>query len=101
MDLIERLRAWTYERQRLGAPARSAGEALRSVVAVYATHPTSPLALFARTRALTADKYRRLDRSGSAIRIPAMRKTLFIVPAKSAPRSSAPRDSLRRRSRAR
>jgi Winged helix DNA-binding domain len=86
VDMVDRLRAWTYARQRLGEPARSASDALRAVVAVYATHPTSPLALFARTRSLSADRYRRLDRSHSAVRIPAMRKTLFLVPTANAPR---------------
>lgn len=86
MDMTQRLRAWTHDRQRLGAPARTPEGALRSVVAVYATHPTCPLALAVRTASLTGDRYRKLDRARKALRIPAMRKTLFLVPAKSAAR---------------
>lgn len=86
MDLVERLRAWSFDRQRLGRPARSAAEALRAVVAVYATHPTSPLALRARTRSLTPDAYRRLDRDRRGLRIPGMRGTVFLVPASDAGR---------------
>lgn len=86
MEIVERLRAWTYERQRLGAPARTPEEALRAVVAVYATHPTSPLALAVRTRSLTAERYRRIDRTKKGVRLPAMRKTLFLVPAAGAAR---------------
>lgn len=77
---MERLRAWTYVRQRLAEPASGPGEALRAVVAVYATHPTSPLALWARTRSLTPPRYRRLDRDRRALRIPGMRGTAFLVP---------------------
>jgi hypothetical protein len=85
VDMTDRLRAWTHARQRLGEPARSPEDALRAVVAVYATHPTCPLALAVRTRSLTAARYRRMDSARKGLRIPAMRKTLFLVPAKSAP----------------
>ncbi len=84
--MIERLRAWTYRRQRLCDPARSVSEALRSVVAVYATHPTSPLALWARTGSFSPATYRRLDRDREAVRMPAMRRSVFLVPRASAAR---------------
>lgn len=80
MEMVDRLTAWTYERQRLAKPARTAADALAAVVAVYATHPTCPLALWARTRSLTPTAYRRIDGGRKALRIPAMRKTLFLVP---------------------
>ena len=86
MELVERLRAWSYVRQRLAQPARTPEEALRDVVAVYATHPTAPLALRARTRSLSAVAYRRLDRDRKALRIPGMRGTIFLVPRDSAAR---------------
>jgi hypothetical protein len=86
VELIGRLRAWSYLRQRFGNPARSPTDALRAVVAVYATHPTCPLALAVRTSALTAARYRRIDRDRKGIRIPAMRKTLFLVPREHAAR---------------
>lgn len=86
MDLVERLRAWTYGRQRLGGRARTPEDALRDVVAVYATHPTSPLALAVRTRSMSAARYRRIDRDGTGLRIPAMRRTLFLVPRANAAR---------------
>jgi hypothetical protein len=85
VELIERLRTWTYSCQRLGRRARTPEEALDSVVAVYATHPTCPLALSARTQLLTGDRYRRIDRDRKGLRIPAMRRTLFLVPRKDAP----------------
>jgi hypothetical protein len=86
VDLTERLRAWSYARQRLGEPAATLGAALHDVVAVYATHPTAPLALWARAATFTPGRYRRLDRDRRAVRIPAMRRTVFLVPARNAAR---------------
>jgi hypothetical protein len=100
VELIDRLRAWTYSRQRLGDSAPTPEDALRAVVAVYATHPTSPLTLAVRTGALTGDRYRQIDRHRKGLRFPAMRKTLFLVPRKSAARvftavRQAPSEALR------
>lgn len=53
---------------------------------MYATHPTCPLALWARTASFTPDEYRRLDRDRIGLRIPAMRRTVFLVPSSSAGR---------------
>src|SRR2546421_13040310 len=86
MQMLTRLRAWSYTRQRIGDPAPSLQRALRAVVAVYSTHPTAPLALWARTRSFSADRYRRLDRDRTAVRIPAMRRTVFLVPREDAAR---------------
>jgi len=80
MDFTERLRAWSHGRQRLSDPASSLDQALRAVVAVYSTHPTAPLALWARTRSFTAGAYRRIDRDRKGVRMPAMRRTVFLVP---------------------
>lgn len=104
VEMVERLRAWSYRRQHLGGAATSPAAALHAVVAVYATHPTTPLALWARTRAFTPAGYRRLDGARAALRIPAMRGTLFLVPAEHAarvfaavrPPASRVRASLRR-----
>jgi hypothetical protein len=86
VQILESLRAWSYQRQRLAEPAASPEAALGAVVAVYATHPTAPLALWMRTRSLTPAAYRRLDRSRKALRIPGMRGTIFLVPRGSAAR---------------
>jgi hypothetical protein len=86
VELTDRLRAWIYARQRLGDPARTLEQALRAVVAVYATHPTAPLALWARTATFSPARYRRLDRDRKAVRIPAMRRTVFLVPRANAGR---------------
>jgi hypothetical protein len=83
---IEKLRAWSYARQQLGEPARSLAQALDAVVAVYATHPTAPLALWARTKTFSPSVYRRFDRERKGVRLPAMRGTVFLVPGKNAAR---------------
>ncbi|MGZ4631191.1 MAG: DNA glycosylase AlkZ-like family protein [Actinomycetes bacterium] len=91
MDLTGRLRAWTHHRQRLGASAAvTPGEALRAVVGVYSAHPTAPLALAARARRMSAAAFRALESERLALRIPAMRGSIFLVPRDTAPRLFLP-----------
>jgi hypothetical protein len=40
---VERLRALTYERQRLGRAAPNGAAALQDVIGVYSAHPSAPL----------------------------------------------------------
>ena len=86
MDLTLQLRTWTHRRQRLADPARTAEQALRSVIGVYSFHPTAPLALFARTASLTPARFRRLDDRKAALRVPAMRRSIFLLPRRTAAR---------------
>jgi hypothetical protein len=74
--VLEQLRWFTYEHQRLGRGAPDAATALRDVVAVYSAHPTAPLTLHARTRELDGDGFRALD----VLRLPAMRKSIHLLP---------------------
>jgi winged helix DNA-binding protein len=74
--MIEQLRAFTYERQRLGRAAPDAAHALRDVIAVYSAHPSAPLSLHARARKMTAAQFRKLD----ALRLPAMRQSIHLLP---------------------
>jgi hypothetical protein len=79
--LDERLRGWTWRRQRLGRDAGDAEEALRAVLAVYSSHPSGPLSLFARAREFDADAFRALDRE-RALRLPG--RSVFLMPKDSA-----------------
>ena len=79
-----RVRAFTYNRQRLGDPAGTASAALTAVVAVYSAHPTAPLALAARTGSMTAAEFRALETKRAAVRIPGMRGSAFLAPTESA-----------------
>lgn len=74
--MIERLRAFTYERQRLGGAAPSAARALTDVIAVYSAHPSAPLSLQARARRMTGAQFRKLD----VLRLPAMRMSIHLLP---------------------
>jgi hypothetical protein len=78
--MIEQLRAFTYERQRLGRAAPNAARALADVIAVYSSHPSAPLSLHARTKKMTAAHFHGLD----ALRLPAMRQSIHLLPAKTA-----------------
>ena len=78
-SFTERARWWSYRRQRLGRAAADAGEALREVVGVYSSHPSAPLTLAARCE-LDADAFNSLD----ALRLPAMRGSVFLLPAETA-----------------
>ena len=79
-DTVDHLRAWTYERQRLGRAAPDAATALRDVIAVYSAHPSAPLSLQARTKKLTAAAFRKLE----VLRLPSMRQSLHLLPADTA-----------------
>lgn len=74
------LRAFTYERQRLSRAAPNAARALADVIAVYSSHPTAPLSLHARARKMDGQAFHRLD----AVRLPAMRMSIHLLPAKTA-----------------
>lgn len=74
--LTERLRWFTWRRQRLGRAAASLDEALRDVIAVYSSHPSAPLSLYARTREFSAEAFRELDRE-RALRLPG--RSVFLM----------------------
>jgi hypothetical protein len=76
----DHLRAWTYERQKLGRAAPNGAAALKAIVGVYSAHPTAPLSLHARAKRLDAAAFKRLD----AIRLPAMRQSIHLLPRKTA-----------------
>jgi hypothetical protein len=84
-DPLGRLRAWTRQRQGLGA-ASDPLEALRAVVGVYSSHPTAPLALAARSAGLDRAAFAGLEARRQAVRVPGMRSSIFLVPTEMAGR---------------
>jgi hypothetical protein len=78
--MVEQLRAFTYERQRLGQAAPNATRALHDVIAVYSSHPSAPLSLHARAKNMTAGQFHKLD----AVRLPGMRMSIHLLPRKTA-----------------
>jgi Winged helix DNA-binding domain len=74
--MVEQLRAFTYERQRLGRAAPNAARALKDVIAVYSSHPSAPLSLHARAKTMDAGAFHRLG----GLRLPAMRMSIHLLP---------------------
>jgi hypothetical protein len=81
---LERLTAWSFQRQLLGARASSPLQALEHLTGVYSTHPTAPLSLQTRTTELAAAQFNALEQQRQAVRIPAMRGSAFLVPTSTA-----------------
>jgi Winged helix DNA-binding domain len=86
VDLTERLRSWTYRRQALGRAGREPLEVLRSIVGVYSTHPTAPLALLARCAGLQPKEFTDMEQRRQVVRLPAMRQSAFLLPTDTAER---------------
>ena len=80
---VDRLRAWTYERQQLGRAAPNGAAALKAVVGVYSAHPTAPLSLHVRAANIDAAAFRRVERG--ALRLPAMRQSIHLLPRATRP----------------
>lgn len=79
-DLVARLRAWTYRRQRLGRTGDGSLAALRDVVGVYSNHPTAPLALLARNASFAPPDLPALEQRRETARLAAMRGSVFLLP---------------------
>jgi hypothetical protein len=73
---------WTHRQQRLGRTGGGPQATLRDVVGVYSAHPSAPLTLHARSPSLDAAAFRALD----ALRLPAMRGSIHLLPAETAHR---------------
>lgn len=80
----EQARWWSYERQLLGRRVPDAGRALRDVVGVYSSHPTGPLSLWARVGSLDPAAFLSLEDGRAALRLPAMRGSIHILPRRTA-----------------
>jgi len=83
--VLDRVRAFTYARQLLGRAAPDAATALRDVAAVYSSHPSAPLALAARSATMTPDDFRAV--ATAALRVPAMRGSIHLMPVQAAARA--------------
>lgn len=84
MSEHERFRYWSHRRQSLGKRGTTLSGVLRAVVAVYSSHPSGPLSLFARVRSFSAQGFRKLEQDRLALRVPAMRKSVYLVPTETA-----------------
>jgi hypothetical protein len=83
---LERLRAWSYRRQRLDRTADDPADALREVVAVYSSHPSAPLSLLCRTRAFGAGWLAEAEERRQVLRLSGPRGSIHLMPVETAPR---------------
>jgi hypothetical protein len=78
--LDDQIRWFTHRRQRLRRAAPDPASALRAIVAVPSAHPSAPLALHARSATFDVARFRALD----ALRLPAMRGQVHLLPRETA-----------------
>lgn len=84
--VLEQARWWSWRRQRLDRTSRGVEDALRSVVGVYSANPWGPLSLLARVpRLLRGAAVEGVIDTRRAIRLPAMRRSVYLLPLDTAP----------------
>lgn len=81
----EKLRHWSFFRQGLDRTETNIQQALKRVVAVYSTHPSGPLSLWARLKSFDSQVFQILDQQQLAVRMPAMRLSVHHIPVENAP----------------
>jgi hypothetical protein len=79
IDLLTRLRAWTYQRQLLDQPVPTLETALHQIIGVYSSHPSAPLSLSARVKSFNPTDFLALEQHKRAVRISAMRGSIFLL----------------------
>lgn len=84
MDILSKIRAWTYRRQLLEEGTTTLSEVLTYTIGVYSSHPSAPLSLWARTNTFSAGAFRELEATKAAVRIPAWRGSIFLMELQSA-----------------
>lgn len=84
-DVLERARWFSWRRQRLDRSSAGVLDCLRSVVGVYSSNPSGPLSLLARVpRLLKGAAVEGVIDTKRAVRLPAMRKSVFLLPVETA-----------------
>ena len=84
--LAQQARWWSWRRQRLDRSCRGVEDCLQSVVGVYSANPHGPLSLLARVpRLLKGAAVEGVIGTRRALRVPAMRRSVFMLPTETAP----------------
>lgn len=84
METIK-LSQWSYHRQFLGKQGTNAVRVLKEIAGVYSWHPSAPLSLWNRLSTFSKNVFNELDKKRSAIRIPAMRLSNYMLEQEKAP----------------
>jgi hypothetical protein len=76
---LEQIRWWSWRRQRLDRSCRGIDDCLRSIVGVYSANPQGALSLLARVPRLMQGMVEGAVDSRIALRLPAMRRTVWML----------------------
>lgn len=83
-SIKEKITHWSYDRQRLGKHGNNLTQVLKDIIGVYSTHPSGPLSLYARVNSFKEDDFYNLDYKRLALRVPAMRLSVYMLNAETA-----------------
>ena len=81
---LEQIRWWSWRRQRLDRSSRGIDDCLRSIVGVYSANPQGALSLLARVPRLMQGMIEGSIDSRHTLRLPAMRRTVWMLHADTA-----------------
>jgi hypothetical protein len=81
---LEQIRWWSWRRQRLDRSCRGIDDCLRSIIGVYSANPQGALSLLARVPRLMQGMVEGAIESRIALRLPAMRRTVWMLHAETA-----------------
>lgn len=81
---LEQIRWWSWRRQRLDRASRGIDDCLRSIVGVYSSNPQGSLSLLARVPRVMQGMVDGAIESKIAVRLPAMRRTVWMLLAETA-----------------
>jgi len=83
-DFLLKTRHWSRYRQYLDRRGNNANEVLEAVIGVYSAHPSGPLSLWTRMENFEEAMLVDLEANRQAFRLPVMRQSVYLLPAKSA-----------------
>lgn len=83
-EILSLARWWSWRRQRLDRSCRGVDDCLRSVTGIFSAHPAGPLSLLARVPRLMQGMYEGAVEGKVALRLPAMRRVVFLLHSETA-----------------
>jgi hypothetical protein len=84
MSTSKGFRYWSHHQQLLGKRGTTLEQVLNDIIGVYSSHPSGPLSLFTRVKSFSEKAFHKLEEDRAAIRVPAMRQSVYMLPVKTA-----------------
>jgi len=84
MPDILKLRHWSYKQQGLGKQGTDPLQTLKNIIAIYSWHPSAALSLHARLHSFSEEGFYKLETQKTALRMPAMRLSVHMLPKETA-----------------